>query len=93
MWAIDGGAKWRGLAINGRYYFRWLSDFEADGPLPLVSTFDHVGELPASYFIIPKKFMLHGRGSGIVGQMSGPEVQVVLRFEPAGLAPGRGHAG
>lgn len=68
MWAIDGGMKWRGLAINGQYYFRWLNDFEADGPLPLASTFDHGGELSASYFIAPKKFMVYGRGSGILGQ-------------------------
>jgi hypothetical protein len=39
LWAIDGGMKWRGLAINGQYYFRWLNDFVADGPLsPLLST-------------------------------------------------------
>jgi hypothetical protein len=68
MWAIDGGMKWRRLAINGQYYFRWLNDFEADGPLPLKSTFDHGGELSASYFIIPKKFMVYGRGSAIDGQ-------------------------
>jgi hypothetical protein len=68
MWAIDGGMKWRGLAINGQYYFRWLNDFEADGPLPVTSTFDHGGELSASYFITPKKFMVYGRGSAIAGQ-------------------------
>ena len=45
MWALDGGMKWRGFAINGQYYFRCLNDFEADGPLPLTSTFDHGGEL------------------------------------------------
>jgi hypothetical protein len=27
MWAIDGGIKWNGLAVNGQYYFRWLDDF------------------------------------------------------------------
>jgi hypothetical protein len=68
MWAIDAGTKWRGLAINGHYYFRWLNDFVADGPLPLASTFDQGGEFSASYFIRPKKFMLYGRGSGILGQ-------------------------
>jgi hypothetical protein len=68
MWAIDGGMKWRGLAINGQYYFRWLNDFLAYGLLPLTSTFDHGGELSASYFITPKKFMVYGRGSGIAGQ-------------------------
>ena len=68
MWAMDGGMKWRGFAINGQYYFRWLNDFLADGPLPVTSTFDHGGELSASYFITPKKFMVYGRGSAIAGQ-------------------------
>lgn len=68
MWAIDGGMKWRGLAINSQYYFRWLNDFLADGPLPVTSTFDHGGELSASYFLSPKKFMVYGRGSAIAGQ-------------------------
>ena len=68
MWAIDGGMKWRGLAINSQYYFRWLNDFEADGPLPLASTFDHGGELSASYFITPKKLMVYGRTSAIAGE-------------------------
>ena len=24
MWAIDGGLKYNGLAINGQYFMRWL---------------------------------------------------------------------
>jgi hypothetical protein len=68
MWAIDGGVKWRGLAINGQYYFRWLKHFVADGPLPVNSTFDQGGELSASYFISPKKFMVYGRSSAIDGR-------------------------
>ncbi len=55
MWAIDGGIKYNGLAINGQYYMRWLSDFVADGPIPVTSTFDHGYELSASHFVIPKK--------------------------------------
>jgi hypothetical protein len=68
MYAIDGGLKWKGLAINGQYFFRWLNDFIADGPLPLTSTFDHGGELSASYFIIPKELAVYGRGSKVFGQ-------------------------
>src|SRR3954447_6627896 len=68
MWAIDGGLKKNGLAVNGQYYFRWLNDFEADGPLPLASTFDHGFELSAGKFIIPKKLMVYGRGSKVFGQ-------------------------
>jgi hypothetical protein len=68
MWAVDGGLKYNGLAINGQYYSRWLSDFEADGPLPLSSTFDHGFELSAGKFVIPRKLMLYARGSMVFGQ-------------------------
>jgi hypothetical protein len=68
MWAADAGIKWNGLAVNGQYFTRWLSDFVADGPLPLNSTFDHGGELSASYFVKPKKLMPYIRGSWVIGQ-------------------------
>lgn len=68
MWALDGGMKWNGLAINGQYFFRWLNDFEADGPLPLSSTFDHGFELSAGQFVVPKKLMVYARGSAVFGQ-------------------------
>ncbi len=68
LWAADGGIKWKGLALNGQYFMRWLSDFEADGPLPLASTFDHGGELSASYFVKPKKVMPYVRASWVRGQ-------------------------
>lgn len=67
MWAIDGGIKWNGLAVNGQYYFRWLNDFEADGPLPLTSTFDHGFELSGGKFVVPKKLMMYVRGSAVFG--------------------------
>ncbi len=40
MWAIDGGMKWNGWSVNGQYYFRWVDDFKADGPLPVKDTYD-----------------------------------------------------
>jgi hypothetical protein len=68
MWAIDGGIKRSGFAVNGQYFMRWLNDFEADGPLPLTYTFDHGFELTAGHFVVPKKLMLYGRGSKVFGQ-------------------------
>jgi hypothetical protein len=68
MWAVDGGLKWNGLAINGQYFVRWLNDFDADGPLPLGSTLDHGAEVTAGYFVKPKKVMVYGRGSWVRGQ-------------------------
>ena len=68
MWAIDGGLKWNGLALNGQYFMRWLNEFEADGPLPVDSTYDHGYEFSASYFVIPKKLLIYGRSSQVFGQ-------------------------
>ena len=68
MWAIDGGLKWNGLAVNGQYFMRWLDDFDADGPLPLASTYDHGAEISAGFFVKPKKVMLYGRGSWVNGE-------------------------
>jgi len=72
MWAIDGGLKKSGFSANGQYYFRWLSDFEADGPLPVASTFDHGFELSAGQFVVPKRLVLYGRGSKVFGQFGDP---------------------
>jgi hypothetical protein len=68
LWAIDAGLKWNGLAVNGQYFTRWLSDFVANGPLPLASTFDHGFELTAGHFVMPKKLQLYGRGSKVFGE-------------------------
>jgi len=72
MSAIDYGLKWNGLAVNGQYFFRWLNDFNADGPLPLTSTFDHGNELSVSYFVKPKKLMPYVRASWVRGQFRNP---------------------
>jgi hypothetical protein len=70
MWAIDGGVKWNGLAVNGQYFMRWLNDFQADGPLPLASTFDHGFELTAGYFVSPKKLQVYACGSWVFGHFN-----------------------
>jgi hypothetical protein len=70
MWAIDGGLKRSGLAINGQYFFRRIDNFEADGPLPLTSTYDHGGELSASYFVIPQELTVYARGSFVQGEFA-----------------------
>jgi hypothetical protein len=67
MWALDGGIKYNGLAVNGQYYMRWLNNFVANGPMPVTSTFDHGYELSASHFLKPKKLLLYARGSQVFG--------------------------
>lgn len=67
LWALDAGVKWNGLAVNGQYFFRAIDDFLADGPMPLDSTSDHGFEVSASYFVVPRKLMVYGRGSRVNG--------------------------
>jgi hypothetical protein len=68
MAAIDAGLKWNGLAVNSQYFLRWISDFDADGPIPVESTYDHGFELSALYFAIPRKLGVYGRGSAVDGE-------------------------
>ena len=68
MWAQDYGLKYRGLAINGQHYLRWLNDFWADGPLPVSRTFDYGFEASVGYFICPKLLELYGRTSFVFGE-------------------------
>ncbi|WP_293406050.1 FlxA-like family protein [Phenylobacterium sp.] len=68
MWAIDLGLKKYGWSLNGQYYFRWIDDFKADGPMPIDSMFDHGFELSAAGFIVPEKVMAYGRGSMVFGE-------------------------
>jgi hypothetical protein len=72
MWAIDGGLKKSGFSVNGQYYFRRVGDFEADGPLPLTSTFDHGFELSTGQLIVPKTLVLYARGSKVFGEFGSP---------------------
>jgi hypothetical protein len=70
LWAIDAGLKWKGLAINGQYFFRRVDDFDADGPLPLDSMHDHGFELSAGFFLTPRELEVYGRGSMVFGEFA-----------------------
>lgn len=67
MWAIDGGFKYNGLALNGQYFFRWLNDFKANGPLPISQTYDHGFEASIGKFLFPK-LELYTRTSMVFGE-------------------------
>jgi hypothetical protein len=72
LWAIDVGLKWNGIAVNGQYFFRWIDDFSADGPIPLASTFDHGFELSAIHLFVPKTLGAYVRGGAVDGEFGDP---------------------
>ena len=72
MLAADAGVKWRGLSVNGQYFFRWLNNFRADGRIPVASTFDHGFETTVGAFVVRKKWELYGRTSFVFGSSAIP---------------------
>src|SRR4029079_15715767 len=66
MWALDGGFKYNGFAVNGQYFFRWLDPFRADRAVPIDSTFDHGFEASVGHFFFPKT-ELYARTSFVFG--------------------------
>jgi len=72
MMSIDGGVKYRGLALEGEYYFRWLQNFRTIGVVPVNSLFDHGFQVQLSAMVVPKTLQPYLAGSYISGQYGTP---------------------
>ena len=65
--AVDAGIKYRGIFAQAEYYNRWLTNFTADGPLPVGRIHDHGFYVQAAFFPIRKKLEAYGVISKIFG--------------------------
>ena len=72
MAAFDAGLKWRGFALEGEYYLRWLNDFRANGPLSDDSFFDHGFQIMASTMLMPATLQVYTAGAYIFGEFGDP---------------------
>jgi hypothetical protein len=52
--AADAGFKYKGFSFQSEYYIRRLYKFDATGPLPLSSIFDHGFQVQAMQMVVPK---------------------------------------
>jgi len=68
MTDLDAGFKYRGFALEGEYYLRWLNDIEADGPIPVDQMFDHGFQLLASSMLWPQTVQAYSMNSYIFGE-------------------------
>jgi hypothetical protein len=57
--SFDAGAKYRGFSFQGEYSYRVLSDFLANGPLPVSSLRDQGFFVEAMQMVVPKKLGLY----------------------------------
>jgi hypothetical protein len=59
LWAADAGIKYKGIFLQTEYYWRTLSRFNADGPLPVSSTFDHGFMIQFAFPVLAKKLEMY----------------------------------
>lgn len=66
--AADIGFKWRGFFLQYEHYLRWLTNFQADGPLPVERIFDQGFYVQASQMVVPRLLELYAATSHVLGQ-------------------------
>jgi hypothetical protein len=63
MMSVDLGVKYKGFNAQLEFYGRRLSNFDADGPVP-ISTIKDVGySLQVSQLVVPKRLIIYGVNS------------------------------
>jgi DUF3011 family protein len=68
--AVDAGFKFRGIFAQTEYYNRWLTNFAADGPLPVDRIHDSGIYLQTAFFPIRKRLEVYGVISRIAGDQA-----------------------
>ena len=57
---IDAGFKYKGFGLQTEFHARRLSNFNADGHVPMNMISDYGYDIQASYMVIPRKLMVYG---------------------------------
>ena len=66
--AIDAGFKYKGFSFQAEYGMRWLSEFDATGPLPDDSIFDHGFYAEAMHMVWEKKLGIYATSGYIMDE-------------------------
>ena len=66
--SIDAGFKYEGFFLQAECYLRWLSHFDATGPLPLAEIFDTGFYVQLSYMVMPRLLELYAATSHVFGE-------------------------
>jgi len=86
LWSLDVAFKYRGFALSGEYFLRWINDLQWRGEPPQVrSLFDRGGLVQGGYFVVPGKVELYGRTSMVTGRFgTGTEYGGGINWYPRG---------
>ena len=84
--AIDAGLKYRGWSFQSEFYTRRLSNFVADGPLPLTSVTDYGAQAQLGYMVVRDKLLMYVSGGYVWDQFKRYpyEISPGLSFYPMG---------
>jgi len=84
--SFNAGLKYRGWSFQSEYYQRKLSDFRADGPLPLTSDTDRGLQAQLGYMIVPRRILMYASGGYVWDQFERHpyEFSPGLSFYPTG---------
>ncbi|TMI66444.1 MAG: hypothetical protein E6H07_01805 [Bacteroidetes bacterium] len=84
MLSFDAGAKVKGFALEGEFYWRKINNFKLIGsPMALTELNDNGFQLLASAMVLPKKLQLYTTYSKIFGEYGEPtETRVGFNFFP-----------
>jgi hypothetical protein len=67
FYSIDAAWKYRGWAINGEYFFRWIEDISGMGNIPVGDIFDRGFYAQTSFYLVPETMYVAGRVSQVDG--------------------------
>ena len=62
------GVKYKGLSLEGEYYWRWLSNFTGVNTGGIADINDHGYQLQASAMVVPKALQLYFGTSQVFGR-------------------------
>jgi hypothetical protein len=68
MVSVDGGIKYKGLSLEGEYYWRNLSKFEGSDVSGIADIHDHGFQLQSSAMVVPKVLQAYLSGAQIRGR-------------------------
>ena len=76
MSSVDAGLKYRGAAIEGEYYWRWLRGYQGTNVSAVPDVNDHGYQMQLSAMPIPKLLQAYGGWSQILGGPYGDDWEV-----------------
>jgi hypothetical protein len=68
MMSVDGGVKYKGVSVEGEYYWRWLRNFTGVNTGAIANINDHGYQLQTSAMAVPKILQLYFGNSQVFGR-------------------------